>query len=146
VFGCKCYIYKKHQHLGKFQRCCDIGFLVGYSSKSKAYRVFIHATGLVEETYDVQFDESNGSQGAIENYDDVGDEPLREAMKNMPVGDIKPKKTMYKLSIHHLHHMCLKMMTRIRELKMKILMSLMDKPRHKLKMLMLPNPLLKWLK
>jgi hypothetical protein len=46
---------------------------------------------LVEETYDVEFDKSNGSQGAIENYDDVGDEPLREAMKNMPVGDIKPK-------------------------------------------------------
>jgi hypothetical protein len=91
VFGCKCYIYKKRQHLGKFQRRCDIGFLVGYSSKSKAYRVFNHATGLVEETYNVEFDESNGSQGAIENYDDVGDEPLRKAMKNMPVGDIKPK-------------------------------------------------------
>ena len=37
VFGCKCYIYKKRQHLGKFQRRCDIGFLVGYSSKSEAY-------------------------------------------------------------------------------------------------------------
>jgi hypothetical protein len=46
---------------------------------------------LVEETYDVEFDESNGSQGAIENCDDVGDEPLSEAMKNMPVRDIKPK-------------------------------------------------------
>jgi hypothetical protein len=46
---------------------------------------------LVEETYDVKFDESNDSQGAIENCDDVDDEPLREAMKNMPVGDIKPK-------------------------------------------------------
>jgi hypothetical protein len=42
--------------------------------------------------------------------------------------------------------MCLKMMIRMRELKMKTLMSLMNKPRHKLKMLMLPNPLLKWLK
>jgi hypothetical protein len=91
VFGCKCYIYKKHQHIGKFQRRCNIGFLIGYSSKSKAYRVFNHATGLVEETYDVEFDESNGSQGAIKNYNDVGDEPLREAMKNIPVGDIKPK-------------------------------------------------------
>jgi hypothetical protein len=30
VFGCKCYIYKKHHHLGKFQRRCDIGFLFGY--------------------------------------------------------------------------------------------------------------------
>ena len=54
VFGCKCYIYKKRQHLGKFQRHCDISFLVGYSSKSKAYRVFNHTTGLVEETYDVK--------------------------------------------------------------------------------------------
>ena len=89
--GCKCYIYKKRQHLGKFQRRCDIGFFVGYSSKSKAYRVFNHATDLVEQTYDVEFDESNGSQGAHENLDDVGDEPLREAMKNILVGDIKPK-------------------------------------------------------
>jgi hypothetical protein len=102
---------------------------------------------LVEETYDVEFDESNGSQGAIENCDDVGDEPLKEAMKNMPVGtsSLKMMKTMLKWSIHHLHHMCLKMMTRMRELKMKTLMSLMNKPRHKLKMLMLPNLLLKWL-
>ena len=66
-------------------------FLVGYSSKSKAYRVFNHATGLVEETYDVEFDESNGSQVAHENLDDVGDEPLSEAMKNILFRDIKPK-------------------------------------------------------
>ena len=54
-------------------------------------RVFNHATGLVEEIYDVEFNESNGSQGAHKNLDDVGDEPLREAMKNILVGDIKPK-------------------------------------------------------
>jgi hypothetical protein len=59
VFGCKCYIYKKRHHLGKFQRRCDIGFLLGYSLKSKAYRVFNHATGVVQETYDVEFDETN---------------------------------------------------------------------------------------
>jgi hypothetical protein len=53
--------------------------------------VFNNATGLVEETYDVEFDESNNSQGAHENCDDVGNEPLREAMKNMPIGDVKPK-------------------------------------------------------
>jgi hypothetical protein len=41
--------------------------------------------------------------------------------------------------------MCHKMMTKMRELKMKILMSLMNKPWHKHKMLMLPNLLLKWL-
>jgi hypothetical protein len=46
---------------------------------------------VVEETYDVEFDEINGSQGALKNLDDVGDEPLREAMKNMPIGAFKPK-------------------------------------------------------
>ena len=46
---------------------------------------------MVEETYDVEFDESNGYQGAHENLDDVGDEPIREAMKNILVGDIKPQ-------------------------------------------------------
>jgi hypothetical protein len=46
---------------------------------------------VVEETYDVEFDETNGSKGALENLDDVGDEPFREAMKNMPIGAIKPK-------------------------------------------------------
>jgi hypothetical protein len=50
-----------------------------------------HTTDLVKETYDMKFDESNGSQGAIENYDDVGDEPVRKAMKNMLIRDIKPK-------------------------------------------------------
>ncbi|WVZ62398.1 hypothetical protein U9M48_012154 [Paspalum notatum var. saurae] len=91
VFGCKCYIYKKRQHLGKFQRRCDIGFLLGYSSKSKAYCVFNNATGMVEETYDVEFDESNGSQGAHVDVVDIDEKPLVEAMKNMPIGDIKPK-------------------------------------------------------
>src|SRR6266542_861408 len=44
VFGCKCYIYKKRQHLGKFQRRCDIGFMVGYSANAKAYRVYNEST------------------------------------------------------------------------------------------------------
>jgi len=35
VFGWKCYIYKKRQHLGKFQRICDISYLVGYSQSQR---------------------------------------------------------------------------------------------------------------
>jgi hypothetical protein len=46
---------------------------------------------LIEEAYDVEFDESNDSQRAHENLDNVGDELLMEAIKNIPVGDIKPK-------------------------------------------------------
>ena len=91
VFGCKCYIYKKWNHLGKFESRCDVGFLVGYSSNSKAYRVFNNATRTIEETCDVEFDETNDSQGEEFSCDDVGDEPLRKVMKNIVVGQVKPK-------------------------------------------------------
>jgi hypothetical protein len=55
--------------------------LLGYSLNSKAYRVYNQSSGLVEETSDVKFDETNGSQEEQENLDDVGNEGLRIAMK-----------------------------------------------------------------
>ena len=58
---------------------------------SKVYRVFKHATGLVQEAYDVEFDRTNSSQEAQTNFDDVGNKPLREVTQNMLVGAIKPK-------------------------------------------------------
>src|SRR6266498_397690 len=75
VFGCKCYIYKKRQHLGKFQTRCDIGFMVGYSASSKAYRVYNESTGIVEETYDMEFDESNERYEGVDGNED--EEELR---------------------------------------------------------------------
>jgi hypothetical protein len=62
VFGCKCYILKKGNRLSKFQSKYDERFLLGYSFNSKAYRVYNQSSGLVEETSDVEFDETNGSQ------------------------------------------------------------------------------------
>jgi hypothetical protein len=91
VFGCKCYILKKGTRLSKFQIKCDEEFLVGYSLNSKVYRVYNQSSGLVEETSDVEFDETNGSQEEQENLDDVGNEGLRIAMKNMTISDVKPK-------------------------------------------------------
>ncbi|XP_012700250.1 uncharacterized protein LOC105914108 [Setaria italica] len=91
IFGCKCFIYKKNKHIGKFESCCDVGIFVGYSSNSKAYRVFNNATRVIEETCDVEFDESNGSQGDGFTCDDVGNEPFRDVIKKMGIGDIKPK-------------------------------------------------------
>jgi transposase InsO family protein len=146
VFGCKCYIYKKHHHLGKFQRRCDIGFLLGYSSKSKAYREFNHATGVVEETYDVEFDETNGFQGALENLDDVADEPHREVMKTCQLkpSNQKKMKKMCKILTGLLHQMYHMMMEKMRGMQMKIHLSLMNKQGYKLKMLMLQDLLPKW--
>jgi hypothetical protein len=39
VFGCKCHILKKGTRLSKFEKKYDEGFLLGYSTTSKAYRV-----------------------------------------------------------------------------------------------------------
>ena len=71
VFGCKCYILKKGTRLSKFEKKCDEGFLLGYSTTSKAYRVWNLASGTLEEVHDVEFDETNGSQEEDENLDDV---------------------------------------------------------------------------
>ena len=72
-------------------------FFVGYSSNSKAYRVFNSATSKIEETCDVEFDETNSSQGEVFSCDDVGDEPLREVMKNITIGQVKPKEEVEEL-------------------------------------------------
>jgi hypothetical protein len=41
--------------------------LLGYSLNSKAYRVYNQSSGLVEETCDVEFDETSGSKKEKEN-------------------------------------------------------------------------------
>jgi hypothetical protein len=62
VFGYKFHILRKGSQLPKFVKKCDEGFLPGYSSNSKAYRVLNKTHGINEETCDVEFDETNGSQ------------------------------------------------------------------------------------
>jgi hypothetical protein len=91
VFGCKFYILRKGSRLSKFQIKCDERFLIGYSSNSKAYRVYNKSNGFVEEAYDVQFNETMGSQDEKENLDDVRGEELSKAMKTMAIGDIMPR-------------------------------------------------------
>jgi hypothetical protein len=147
VFGCKCYIYKKCHHLRKFQRRCAIRFLLSYSSKSKAYRVFNHATILVEETYDVEFDETNGSQGALENLDDVGDEPLRETIMNMPIRAIKSNKDDDEVQVTDIPYSSNIPQNdeKMRGMQIKIHLYLKNTRWYKPKMLMLHNHLPKWL-
>ena len=62
---------KKGTRLSKFEKKCDEDFLLGYSTTSKAYRVWNLASGTLEEVHDVEFDETNGSQEEVENLDDV---------------------------------------------------------------------------
>ena len=91
VFGCKCYILKKGTRLSKFEKKCDEGFLLSYSTTSKAYRVWNLASGTLEEVHDVEFDETNGSQEEDENLDDVKGTQLVKAMRNMDIGELRPR-------------------------------------------------------
>ena len=46
-------------------------FLLGYSTTSKAYKVWNLASGTLEEVHDVEFDGTKGSQEENENLEDV---------------------------------------------------------------------------
>ncbi|GKB00825.1 putative ribonuclease H-like domain-containing protein [Tanacetum coccineum] len=57
-FGCLVTILNTIDHLGKFYGKADEGFFVGYSTNSKALRVFNSRTRIVEENLHVQFSEN----------------------------------------------------------------------------------------
>nr|GEW79727.1 copia protein [Tanacetum cinerariifolium] len=57
-FGCPVTILNTIDHLGKFDRKADEWFFIGYSTNSKAFRVFNSRTSLVEENLHVKFSEN----------------------------------------------------------------------------------------
>ncbi|GJT77919.1 putative ribonuclease H-like domain-containing protein [Tanacetum coccineum] len=57
-FGCPVTILNTIDHLGKFDGKADEGFFVGYSTNSKAFRVFNSRTRIVEKNLHVQFSEN----------------------------------------------------------------------------------------
>ncbi|GKB06762.1 ribonuclease H-like domain-containing protein [Tanacetum coccineum] len=57
-FGCLVTILNTLDYLGKFNGKADEGFFVGYSTNSKAYRVFNSRTRIVEENLHVKFSEA----------------------------------------------------------------------------------------
>jgi hypothetical protein len=70
------------------------GFLLGYESNTRAYRVFNKSTGLVEVSCDIVFDETNGSQVEQVGLDELDDEEAScVALRNMSIGDVCPKES-----------------------------------------------------
>jgi hypothetical protein len=68
------------------------GFLLGYDSNTRAYRVFNKSTGLVEVSCDIVFDETNGSQVEQVDLDELDDEEaLCIALRDMSIGDVCPQ-------------------------------------------------------
>jgi transposase InsO family protein len=92
VFGSKCYILVKKGRHSKFAPKVVEGFLLGYESNTKAYRVFNKSSGLVEVSSEVVFDETDGSPREQVDLDDIDeDEVPTAAMHTMAIGDVRPQ-------------------------------------------------------
>src|SRR5688572_27052292 len=94
VFGSKCFILIKRGRKSKFALMAVEGFLLGYDSNTRAYRVFNKSTGLVEVSCDIVFDETNGSQVEQVDLDELDDEEAPcVALRNMSIEDVCPKES-----------------------------------------------------
>ncbi|GJZ90573.1 putative ribonuclease H-like domain-containing protein, partial [Tanacetum coccineum] len=72
-FGCLVTILNTLDHLGKFDGKADEGFFVGYSTNSKAFRVFNSRTSIVKENLHVKFSEETPNiAGSTKENIDVG--------------------------------------------------------------------------
>jgi hypothetical protein len=92
VFGSKCFILVKRGINSKFAPKVVDGFLLGYDSTTRAYRVFNKSTGLVEVSCDILFDETNGSQVEQVDLDELDDEEAPcITLRNMSIGDVCPQ-------------------------------------------------------
>jgi hypothetical protein len=86
--------YFRRGRSSKFAPKAVEGFLLGYDSNTRAYRVFNKSTGLVEVSCDIVFDETNGSQVEQVDLDELDDEEaLCVALRNMSIGDVCPKES-----------------------------------------------------
>jgi hypothetical protein len=94
VFGSKFFILIKRGRKSKFAPKAVEGFLLGYDSNTRAYRVFNKSTGLVEVSCDIVFDVTNGSQVEQVDLDELDDEEAPcVALRNMSIGDVCPKES-----------------------------------------------------
>ena len=79
IFGCKCFIHNNgKKNLGKFDARSNEDIFLGYSTSSKAYRVFNKNSLVVEESIHVVFDESIGKLKDIGEEDDKIETPKKD--------------------------------------------------------------------
>jgi hypothetical protein len=94
VFGSKCFILVKRGIKSKFAPKVVEGFLLGYDSNTRTYRVFNKSTGLVKVSCDIVFDGTNGSQVEQVDIDELDDEEAPcVVLRNMSIGDVCPKES-----------------------------------------------------
>ena len=82
IFGCKYFILNTKDNLGKFNAKTDIGVFLGYSSISKAYRVFNKRTLVVKESIHITFDETSPNLETSLEDDDMCENFQKTFMNN----------------------------------------------------------------
>jgi hypothetical protein len=81
---------KRGRH-SKFAPKAVEGFLLGYDSNTRAYRVFNKSSSLVEVSSDIVFDETNGSPREQVDLDDIDEDDVpTAAIRMMEIGDVRP--------------------------------------------------------
>ncbi|KAJ9552679.1 hypothetical protein OSB04_016724 [Centaurea solstitialis] len=104
-FGCPCTILDTKTHLGKFESKSDDGFFVGYSSQSKALRVFNSTTRIIEESDNVKcnlFSEcrfryrasTNDACTTDEKSDDQTESGSAEKTDDQPIEEFSPSQNL----------------------------------------------------
>ncbi|KAK2402703.1 hypothetical protein QL285_052200 [Trifolium repens] len=85
-FGCTCYILNNKVYKKKFDAKACKGIFIGYSERSKAYRVYNSETNTVEESIHVRFDDKELDSKVSEQDDSYAGVPYQY---NLP----EPEKT-----------------------------------------------------
>ena len=86
VFGSKCFILNDQENLGKFDAKSDEGIFLGYSTSSRAYRVYNKRTKTVMESINVEIDDAITK---IEMVDDEEGPSTKEPTIEVEALDIK---------------------------------------------------------
>ena len=89
IFRCKCFIHNNDKDsLANFDPKSDEGIFLGYSTSSKAYRVFNKRTLVVEETIHVVFDESiSQNDHPIEEEENIIEDKLEEKLDDLSLNE-----------------------------------------------------------
>nr|GEW92606.1 hypothetical protein [Tanacetum cinerariifolium] len=104
VFGALCYLKYDHKDIGKLGAKGNIGFFIGYSANSVAYRVYNRRTRKIMETMNVTFDElsamafeQNSSRPGLQTPRAIPTAPVEQNLQaptaSMSVQDSAPVST-----------------------------------------------------
>ena len=97
VFGSKCYILNDRENLGKFDVRSDEGIFLGYSTTSRAYRVFNKRTKTVMKSINIKIDDALSK---VEMIDDGEGPSTEEPDVEVEAFDIEVEDTRRRINSH----------------------------------------------